>query len=191
MKVVDIIALASTMVGNDDLATAIKEAVDSDSVLSDDAQAEYDKFLTCYNITVQELSEEHVPLLATEQLSSPDGRFYYKDFKYQPLRIKSVYKSINSINYKTYAEYLYAQADSIEVTYEYAPKKATGFSEEICPFKNTIVSERLIALGVASEYCLIVGMYEAAIMLRDRYAKSLEQSLVKRRVSRIKQRMWF
>ena len=191
MKVVDIIALAATMVGDDRLALCIKEAVEGGSSLTDEDEAEYKKFLTCYNITVSELSEEHLPLCYEEELYSSDKRFSYCDFTYQPLKIKSVYKSINPIDFKIYAEYLTADSDKITVNYEYQPLKTVEFNDDVCPFTNTIIGERQIALGVASEYCLIKGMYEAAIMLRDRYAKSLEQTLVKRRVSRIKQRMWF
>ena len=191
MKVVDIIALASTMVGKDDFALAIKEALEANASLSDDDFTEYEKFLSCYNITASELAEEHLPLNFTEELTSTDGKYYYNDFKYPPLRIKSVYRSVNAIDYNIYSEFLYADSDKIKVTYEYQPIKVTDFNDEVCPFKNTIISERLIALGVASEYCLITGMYEAAVLLRDRFTKSLEQTLVKRKVPRIKQRTWF
>lgn len=198
MKVGKIIALASFLQGNEKLADKITSAYKGEEPLNSEDAEEVKKLISCYNITVSELSEEYLPLIYQEDLNSNDNKFYYSNFTKTPIEIKSVYKKSTdcltgketSLDFKVYPTYFEANDNTVSVEYEYLPKYASDINEE-SEYLNSVISDRVLAEGVVAEYCIIKGMFEQALMWRDRFVKSVQSCILKRKVKKIKPRGWF
>ena len=65
------------------------------------------------------------------------------------------------------------KSKEIEVEYYYTPAKKT--LEGDCEVSN-FVGERLLALGVASEYCVICGELEYAELFESKYHTEIDKA---------------
>ncbi len=178
------------MMGNKKLSDKITQVTSGEERFTKEEKEQVDDLLKCYNITVSELSEEYIPLIFKEDLKSTDKRYYYKDFKKQPVEIKSVYRSDIPLNFKVYPTYFTAEEPECTVVYEYCYKPVNDITEE-GEYLDSVITDRVIAEGVVSEALINAGMYEQAILWRDRYTKSLQSCMLKRKVNKIKPRGWY
>lgn len=190
MKVGNILQTAAFLSGNAKLSEKIKNVLEDSDVFSDEEKEEVDKLIACYNITVSELSGEFVPLYYKEDFSVKDNKIYFKDFTKTPLEIKSVYRSVIPQKFKVYPTYVKVETDHCTVEYVYRVKEVNSIEDE-CELSGSIIPERVIAEGVVSESLINAGMYQEALLWRDRYEKSVKNCLLKRKVERIKTRIWF
>ncbi len=190
MKVGSILSLSAFLTGNKKLADKITEVLNKQEVFTKEEKEQVGDLLKCYNITVSELSDEYLPLTYKEDLTSADKRYYYKDFSKQPLEIKSVYRSDIPLKFNVYPTYFTTSEEECTVVYEYLCKPCADIEDE-SEFTDTVLSERVIAEGIVSEYLINTGMYEEAILWRDRYIKSLQSCLLKRKINKIKPRGWY
>ncbi len=190
MKVGNILQTAAFLSGNAKLSEKIKNVLDDNDVFSSEEKEEVDKLIACYNITVSELSGEFVPLYHKEDFDVIDNKIFFKDFSKTPLEIKSVYRSVIPLKFKVYPTYVEAETDRCTVEYVYRAEEAKSIFDE-CELSGSIIPERVIAEGVVSESLINVGMYQEALLWRDRYEKSVKNCLLKRKVERIKTRIWF
>lgn len=86
--------------------------------------------------------------------------------------------------------YVEAEADHCTVEYVYRAEEVNSIFDE-CELSGSIIPERVIAEGVISESLINAGMYQEALLWRDRYEKSVKNCLLKRKVEKIKTRIWF
>ena len=76
---------------------------------------------------------------------------------------------------------------SAEVTYSYAPKKkGIGDSSEL----GGKISPRLMALGVASEYCFVKGRTEEGKIWGVKYREALKSAGILRHPLSVRSRRW-
>lgn len=190
MKVGNVLSTAAFLTGNADLSAKIIAQLKGEEVLSGEELKEIEKLIGYYNVTISELSDEYFPLLTGEELKSSDGKFYYDKLKKVPLEIKSVSSGNAPVSFEVYPTYFTAEKNDVYVTYAYKYENKTDVSQE-CEYTDTVVSERIIAEGVVSEWLMNDGMFEEAVMWRDRYVNSLKNCLIKRKVGKIKPRGWY
>ena len=81
------------------------------------------------------------------------------------------------------------QNKNIDVYYEYLPSRKT-INEGVEDF-NGKVSLLTLVYGIASEYCLIKGDYEQAVMWEEKYKNNLLNNARKARNITIRKRRWF
>ena len=167
MQVSDVIISALNLLGRNELSKALSENAE----LDEEGTETVNTLLYCYNAVEDELARKYVPLNAKEDLTSYSGKFYYKDFAHPPVKIKRVLSGGNEIDYQLLTEYMAVNATKITVEYEFAPskKQLDGVSDF-----GLEISEHLLALGMAAEYCLINGEIEAAELWESKYRSQID-----------------
>ena len=190
LKIGNVLAIAAAMLGNESLSKKIKLFLSEGATFTDEENEEISKLLSGYNITVSELNDEFFPLTHEEDLTSADGRFFFSDFTFRPVEVRAVYRDGVEVPYTHHPTYISAGYNNITVLYEYLIDEASDLSAA-CPYLGTVITDRIIAQGIVSEYAIICGMYEHAIMWRDRYLSSLKSALLRRKVKNIRQRAWY
>lgn len=166
MEVKNVIANALYLIGRAELVSAL-----SGNWVDAEAREVINTLIYCFNAVEDELARKYIPLIAREELTSADGRFYFSSFAHNPVRIRKVKSEGKAVKYEVLPEYLSVKAKRIEVEYEYSPSGKTidGKSDY-----GAEVGESLIAFGIASEYSLINGEAEAADEWEKRYRKQLD-----------------
>lgn len=181
MKIKDIFYTVCELCGNSALADSVKKL----EIKKDDADIK--KMFNCYNLVVSELSEEFVPLTHKETLSSLDGKYYFSSFSKSPKEIKKVFVNGKETEFKVFLDYVSINASEAEIIYEYVAKNADNL-EEFTEYSG-VIPGRILALGVASEYLLVCGLYKEAIMYRDKFEKAL-LALRQKKNMKMRARRW-
>ena len=131
------------------------------------------ELLHCFNAVEDELSRGFFPLCREETLVCSGGRIYFTDFSRTPVKVVSVKRNGRAARYVIEPEYITAADGSYTVKYEYCParKQLDGESD----YPGYPVGERLLACGVAAEYCLIEGAVEESESWESRYRGEIER----------------
>ena len=169
MKVKDVIASALTLIGRTELIPYIE---DPSNAGGDDAGDVIETLLYCFNAVEDELAHKYIPLVAREELLSPDTRFFYSTFTHNPVKIRRVTVDGKTVPFEVFSRYMVADAKNIVVEYEYAPTRklinmVSDYGDE--------VGEYLIALGIAAEYCIINGEAEMSERWEKKYRIRLDR----------------
>ncbi|MDE7082476.1 MAG: hypothetical protein K2O89_02075 [Clostridia bacterium] len=164
MKVKDIIATALRFVGREEISRKLlspnaaegenDEETETSPFTAEETEV-IETLLYCFNSVEDELARSYIPLTTEEVMSSENGIYAFADFKLRPVKIVSVISDGKSVKYSLTTKSLVCDKAEITVIYGYAPLKK-GLDDE-SEFSSLISSERLVAAGTASEYCLIDG----------------------------------
>lgn len=173
MKVKDIIVTALRFVGRDDIAQNILSVDDiADADFTDEESEVIETLMYCFNSVEDELARCYIPLKTKEDLFSDNGVYNFSDFSLRPVKIISVTSGGKPVKYSITPLSLIADCAEITVEYGYAPlkKDIDGESE----FSSVLANERLVAAGIASEYCLIDGEAKLAETWESVYRNEIE-----------------
>ncbi len=166
MKVKDVVLKAAALLGEAETVEAFIKGTNT----AGKKQAEL--FLTCFNLVENELALDYIPLLKEEYLTAENGKIVYSDFSLDVVRIVRVRdKNGASMPFSLFADYMQVDGDGAYVTYAYTPKEKTFTGES----DFTVgVSVRLMAYGVAAEYCMAMGLYEESAHWDKKYKEGIE-----------------
>ena len=166
MKVKDVIISALNILGRSELAATLSAG----GTLTAEESETVNTLLYCFNAVEDEVARKYMPLSGRENLTASAGEYYYSTFIHAPVKIKRVFADGKAVDFELMPHYMAVNANKITVEYEYAPakKKLEGSSDF-----GAEVGEYLLALGAASEYCLINGEIEAAELWENKYRKEL------------------
>lgn len=168
MKVKDIILRALKYAGREDVAKAVSE----DDITDGECAETVETLLYCFCAVEDELARFYFPVAARESFSSFSGKYEFGKFAHRPVRIVSVTSGGKEVKYELFPTYLKADAFSVDIEYEYSPSKKTiGEDSE---FSEDTVSEKMLAAGTASEYCLICGEMSLAEYFEKVYRREIE-----------------
>lgn len=187
MTVNEILIIAAELVGESDVAVYLSGKAPQD--------AEYCKntvalFKRCYDITVDELACEFFPLLQTEKVSAADGKIFYKDLLFTPLRIRNVRcENGEKCAYKLNIDYLSVNKPHVEIVYEYRPKKQK--LTDTAYYTDGILGEYGLSYGIAAEFCLERGRITDADIWQNKYAAAVKGRLRERKNLKIPARNWY
>ena len=192
MKVKDIIMAACRFVGREDIAEQlfyVEEEYEDDIEFTDEQREVYDTLMYCFNAVEDELARNYIPIETEETMSSENGVYDFADFSLKPVKIISVKSGGKPVKYSQTAFSLTADCAEITVKYGYAPVKKGLFGDS--EFSPYLLSEKLVAAGVASEYCLIHGEGQRAQTWESVYRGEIE-ALQRTRLSglRLPPRRW-
>ncbi|MDR1905819.1 MAG: hypothetical protein LBQ27_02745 [Clostridiales bacterium] len=162
----------------------------------DAANAETDKdiksLIQCADIVNNEIFTDYFPLLREEEV-------YFNSAGYAEtaalgkklLRVLSLkYAGVN-IKYTIFPGRIYvngARNAFLTMRYAHAPETVTGLNYDT--ESDVGITERIFALGVAGEYCLINGMIDESRIFDKRYKDSLLGMTGKRSAINVRQRKW-
>lgn len=170
MKVKDIILDALRLVGREDLAAKLSAG----ETLDGEGAETVETLVYCFNAVEDELARFYFPLQTEQTLYSPTSEFRFSSFAYRPVNILSVRAGGASVDYEMFPEYMKTSVTEITVKYEYSPWTTT--IEGVSAYDGFEVGERLVAYGVASEYCLINGEVQSANLFEDKYRNEIDHA---------------
>ena len=109
-----------------------------------------------------------------EDVIPTDGRVYYKDLTERALKIRAVYsKDGKELDCNKTAEYICVDYSQVAVEYDYVP--ANYGLDQTIGYTDKDVSARVIANGVASEFCITEGRFDEAVTFHKRYIDALSE----------------
>lgn len=158
--------------------------------LTDAEQKEVNKMIDCLNNITEELAIEYLPIIKTKQISLNAGAVDLKDIDDSLQEIISVKTtSGRNLRYTVANQKMICLASKVEISYKTYPEKITLNSEA----ENFVgkISARVLAYGVASEYCFLEMLYDDATLWENRYKNALLVMVRKKGELRLKKRGWF
>lgn len=161
MKVRDIIASALILLGRAELASAL-----SANNVAEEENETVNTLLYCFNAIENELARNYIPLVYRENLYSENNRFFYAGFLKSPVRIKKILCDGKAVDFKIYPTFVYVCAETIDVEYEYAPRRKK--IDDNSDFGDNVGTD-IIAAGIAEEYSYINGEAELGDIWKARY----------------------
>lgn len=146
-----------------------------------------DLLLECFRVIENEIALDYFPLKLTEHVVFTDGKLLFTKLSRTPADVHSVKRMGRAVKFRILYDRLEADCDEADVTYSFIPK--TKEITDDCDFSGK-VSPRLMAYGVASEYCLAKGRYEAAKAWGLKYREALRAAGILRRALSVRSRRW-
>lgn len=183
MQVKEIAALAAECLGRDDLAALAHTA-------KSEPRGELSSLLRCYNLVENEIALDYIPLIEEERLQVVNGEVSFSRLRFSPVEVKRVTDENGiSVSFELLPDRLKVPERELFVTvrYTYSPPRK-GWEEESA-FDGK-VSPRLMAQGIASEFCLSHGQFSEAAMWEKRYRESLRAAHIVRRTLFVRARRW-
>lgn len=181
MKMKDAVYLAATLLQLDEACEAVE---------SGEENAECKLLVRCANLVAKEICTEHFPLKETATMHTDEnGEIFYKDF---PHEVAEVFKSVNklgeSVPFREFYDRLVLDKNAeYRVTYSFILPDAELNGTLELPEK---IGARVVAYGVAAEYCIISGMTDEAVTWDKRYKDALSRLCRVNREVRVKRRRW-
>ena len=145
------------------------------------------------NLVVNELACTYIPLIYEQEVTFYEGRLEYIELEKKPVKILGVYDySENEVAFIEKAQHIQLkesmpEAVTLKIKYQFVPDEY--FEDSEVEYAEKDIPARVIAYGVAAEYCLSQGMFEQAVIHHKRYVTEL-QELKKPKNTIIKNRSW-
>ncbi len=185
MKVKQVVRLSAETLGREDLVAAIDD-------LEGEPEGELASLLRCYNLIENEIALDYFPLRCRETLPSSAGKIAFSAFSYAPVSVASAQAEGRELQFGCTQQALclfspVEEGQNVTVEYCYSPAEKeweddTAFSERI--------SARLMAFGIACEYCLSRGKFAEAAMWESKYRDALKAANAVRKKLAMRSRRW-
>ena len=182
MKVKDIVAGSARLVLKDALAGKIEAG----TALTSEEQADADLLLKGYNLVLNEVAIDRLPLESEERVFGESVAF--SSLSRPPLKITKVTTdSGHEVSYSvSYDRIDFPKADWYNIRYSFIPPKKIMTDD--FDYEKSKVGERAFLYGTASEYCVMTGRYEEATNWRLKFENA--SSPLRKPVKKIKGRIW-
>jgi hypothetical protein len=182
MKVKDVILLAATLLGcEEDIRCYIEEE-------DDEYAQKAEMLLHCLHLVENELALDYFPLVAEQEIHTDSGKVVFSNLSKDVVRIiKVVDENENSIAYQLFPSYLMTQEGDVKVIYSYTPSQKDW--DESLDF-TLYVSQRLLAYGIAAEYCTAMGRLDEANIWDEKYKDAIEAAYKVQSGGKIPSRRW-
>ena len=156
------------------------------------AQTECKTLLFCLNEVLAELASDYFPQIMEEEYQLVGGKINFDELTKTINKlhaVKNIRNEYLKFTLKSQSATVETGQRKVIVRYSYMPNQLTSFSQNI-DFSALGVTARLIALGVATEYCLYKGKLNEANMFDARYRDAIKSALIPARSLSIKPRIW-
>ncbi len=144
----------------------------------------------CFNIVNNTIATEYVPLIEEKECIVNDGKVAYSDLSDKTImNIKSV-KRLNGTpsRFSCFPTYIKVDESKVNISFAYFPPSLSEQSTV-----NTFgihISEQIYAYGMASEYCVVTGMYDDAAIWDNKFKNALQGVVKKLGNIKLKERSW-
>ena len=142
---------------------------------NEENQKAVESLVACFNIVENELAVDYIPIVCEETLLAASGGINYKNFSKKVVYVISVYDHTGKeVDIRRETSRIVLQDGSYVVRYAVAPnEKAIEQSSDY----EIGVFERILAYGVAAEYCLQKGLYEEHGVWNKKYKLAIEAAI--------------
>ncbi len=189
MTVGDVLKNVGIMIGRPDIVDFFGEQMNVGYETYDDVMS----LLKILNLVVSELSNTYFPLTTEQDVTFYNGQLPYADLEKRVVKVIEIYDYLgNKVDYKENAEYIelvgeFSDSIMLTISYQFAPYDYYEDSE--IGYAEKDVPARIIAYGVAAEFCISQSRFEEAVMHHNRYILAL-QELKGPKNKKIKARSW-
>ena len=184
MKARELIVLAAEFVG-EELLEHVNGYFDYGESLGEMPVVE---LLSSFNGVQEELASKYIPLITEEEIETVTGAVPYTVLSKRVSRIVRVTNEWGmSVRFDLYDEYFKTCVGRLKVKYTYLPNEKD--TEDEVEF-DLYVTKRLIAYGMAADYCLKKGLYDEAEMWDKKYKTAIRDAYKKAPCKRIPAREW-
>lgn len=144
----------------------------------------------CANLVQSELAE-YFPLKTSDTVEVQNSQIEYTQLSQSIIEVISVTYKGGKIKFNSLPKYLSVSINSgeVNVNYNYRPESVTFYDS--LTLGSTKIDERILAYAIASEYCLIKGLYEDASLWDSRYKTALKTISSSSREMVVKSRRWY
>ncbi|MGN0797505.1 MAG: hypothetical protein ACI4M5_04785 [Christensenellales bacterium] len=178
MKLKEVIEICLTFLGDEDPTISS----------STKTTAKIKLLVRCANIVIKEIASDYLPLTATKTCNVQDGVVEYSLLDYRVKEVLSVKSNDVETQWKAMPSKLKVDCDGkVDITYSYLP--ADVDLDDECDV-DVRVSPVCLAMGTCTEYCMIDGNYELAVMMNDKFMDSIAVACRSNREKKIKGRVW-
>jgi hypothetical protein len=186
MKVKDILKIAAEMAGEEQLVAFYnQEGVEDVATCESSANL----MLRCYNMIIEEIALEYLPLRFKEKIQANNGKIYFSELTKKPLSIMNVFNENNEkVPYKFVNDYLAVSSGSFTVEYAYRAEVATAESD--CVYEETVIGPYAIAYGMLSQYLLEKGRMSESNLYQEKYLNSVWARISERKNLKLPARRW-
>ena len=189
MTVKEVVTLAAGCLGRDDLIAALDKAADA---LTADEKLELSSLLRCFNFVENEVALDYCALKKEETVTVTENKISYSVLSSAPVNIRKVVCGGSLARFATYPAYIRLSDGWVGqacVVYDYIPSTKKTMSE-LSDFTENEVSARLLAYGVAAQYCLVSGETGNAALWDKKFRDALRAKNLLRRTVSVRSRRW-
>lgn len=149
--------------------------------------------LYCVNEVIADLSCNYFPQVIEEEVEMKNNSIYYEDFKKPIVRIYAVKDNEEkTLSFQKFSDHLrvYSNLEKVIIRYSIMPKKIIDLTAEISDV-NVEITEQMMALGVATEFCLCRGKLTQATIFDQKFKDAIEFAKMPKKYMHLKKRKWF
>ena len=187
MKVKDILKMTAEMAGESQLISYYNEkGVDDVSSCAESASL----MLRCYNMIIEELALEYLPLRVKEKVQVTNQKIYFSELAFKPLRVLGVInKNGDKVPYKLINDYL--ELSNGDVIIEYTHRTKEAFEDDDCVYDETVIGPYVITYGMLSQYLLERGRVSESNIYQEKYLSAVRARIAQRKSLKLPARRWF
>ncbi|MBE7081825.1 MAG: hypothetical protein E7372_04630 [Clostridiales bacterium] len=170
----DVLINTGILIGRPDIVSYFGEQINVGEETYEDIQF----LLKIIGLVISELSTTYFPLISKQFVTFNGGILSYDELYKKVVKIIKVYdqegKNFDFID-ETEEILLKDNNSDVElfVEYQYLPEEYTDESE--IDYQERDIPTRVIAYGVAAEYCISQGKFDEAVMHHKRYMSALQE----------------
>ena len=186
MKVKEIISLALTFLNKEELDSFTQFG--ENSTVPELEAKEILNLKKCFNLVYNEIAVSYLPLVKSEDVLFINGVLPYANISKNITEVRKLYANGKNVPYTIEEDGIHANILCAKLTYNYVPNEL-DFEDEVFMFGGKL-QERVLAYGIAMEYCLISGLYDDAEVWETRFYSGLRDACLKKSEIRIPVRRW-
>lgn len=188
MKAKEIIKNVCIYLGKDEILLS-NLFTENGNELTESEKAEVDKMVNALNLITEEIACDYLPILKEKTINLKNGEIEVGEIDDNVMEIVSIKNRMGkALRYKYVNGKIVCLASTVIITYKTYPNKITldGNAEDF----GGRLSARVVAYGVASEYCYLEMLYDDASIWEARFKNSLLIACRKKGELTLKKRGW-
>lgn len=181
MKVSDVLKLTLQLLDINDLDL-------SDSDCENDGR--YQKLLSAVGMIQSQIASDYFPILTTFTQNFAYKTLNFVQFPHRPIKIVKVLdEDGKKVSFEeTENNIIMEKEGKYSVYYNYMPSAPQDLDDDIVC--DRVITDRTFALGVASLYAAMCGLFEEAVTYDEKFLISLKISEKKPKNSFVKEKRW-
>lgn len=189
MKVKEILKNVCVYLGKEELLECSffeENGEEASSILQNDLN----KMLKCLNLILGEIASDYMPIIKQKEITLKNGEVNVFDIDENIHEIVSIKNKFGkNLKYKYLENKIICLATNVVVEYKVYPTEVLLDGDVEC-FGGRL-SSRVLAYGVASEYCYNDMLYDDATIWENRFKNALLISCRKKGEIKVKKRGWY
>lgn len=159
--------------------------------LTEQARKEFNKMLISLNFLLEDIASDYIPLLKEKEITFTNGEIDVHEIDQNIQEIVGIKSKLGrNLTYKYIGSKIICIATNAIVTYKIYPNVVEGYNDEVEDFGGRL-SSRVLAYGVASDYCLMDMLYDDSSIWEHRFKNALLVNMRKKGEIKLKKRGWY